>query len=65
MHGLCWPLLTASDGQKLGKTTGARVWLDPELTSPYAFFQHWMQTDDGALRGMLAQFTLLPLPADR
>ncbi|MGH9275088.1 MAG: tyrosine--tRNA ligase [Acidimicrobiales bacterium] len=60
-HGLCWPLLTASDGAKLGKTTGARVWLDPALTSPYAFFQHWMATDDVELRRMLAQFTLLPM----
>jgi tyrosyl-tRNA synthetase len=62
VHGLCWPLLTAADGTKLGKTTGARVWLDPELTSPYAFFQHWMATDDADLRRMLAQFTLLPVP---
>jgi tyrosyl-tRNA synthetase len=61
VHGLCWPLLTAADGTKLGKTTGARVWLDPDLTSPYAFFQHWMQTDDVDLRRMLAQFTLLPI----
>ncbi len=61
-HALCWPLLTAADGTKLGKTTGARVWLDPELTSPYAFFQHWMATDDADLRRMLAQFTLLPVP---
>ena len=34
VHALCWPLLTAADGTKVGKTTGARVWLDPELTSP-------------------------------
>jgi tyrosyl-tRNA synthetase len=61
-HALCWPLLTASDGTKLGKTTGARVWLDPALTSPYAFYQHWINTDDAELRRMLAQFTLLPLP---
>ena len=61
VHGLCWPLLTAADGTKLGKTTGARVWLDPGLTSPYAFFQHWMGTADADLRRMLAQFTLLPL----
>jgi tyrosyl-tRNA synthetase len=61
VHGLCWPLLTAADGSKLGKTTGARVWLDPERTSPYAFFQHWMQTDDGELARMLAQFTLLSM----
>lgn len=61
VHALCWPLLLAADGSKLGKTTGARVWLDAELTSPYAFYQHWMQTHDDELRRMLAQFTLLPV----
>src|SRR3546814_727689 len=60
-HGLCWPLLLADDGTKLGKTTGARVWLDPELTSPYAFYQHFVNTDDASLRRNLAQFTLLPV----
>jgi tyrosyl-tRNA synthetase len=60
-HGLSWPLLTAPDGSKLGKTTGARVWLDAEKTSPYRFFQHWMQTDDRQVREFLAKFTLLPL----
>jgi tyrosyl-tRNA synthetase len=58
---LAWPLLTAADGTKLGKTTGARIWLDPARTSPYQFFQHWMQTDDRQVRQFLAQFTLLPL----
>jgi tyrosyl-tRNA synthetase len=61
VHALCWPLLTAEDGTKLGKTTGARVWLDPERTSPYAFFQHWINTADGDVGRMLAQFTLLPM----
>jgi tyrosyl-tRNA synthetase len=61
VHALCWPLITAADGSKVGKTTGARVWLDPDLTSPYAFFQHWMQIDDVDLPRMLAQFTLLPM----
>jgi tyrosyl-tRNA synthetase len=61
VHALSWPLLTAPDGTKLGKTTGARVWLDPERTSPYALFQHWMATDDRQVRLYLAQFTLLPL----
>jgi tyrosyl-tRNA synthetase len=60
-HGLAWPLLTAPDGRKLGKTTGARVWLDPAKTSPYRFYQHWMQTDDRQLREHLAKFTLLNL----
>jgi tyrosyl-tRNA synthetase len=58
---LAWPLLTAPDGTKLGKTTGARVWLDPARTSPYAFFQHWMATDDRQVEQFLLQFTLLPV----
>jgi tyrosyl-tRNA synthetase len=61
VHALCWPLLTGADGTKLGKTTGARVWLDPELTSPYAFYQHWINTDDAEVGLLLGQFTLLPL----
>jgi tyrosyl-tRNA synthetase len=56
---LAWPLLTAPDGSKLGKTTGARIWLDPAKTSPYQFFQHWMGTDDRQVGQFLAQFTLL------
>jgi tyrosyl-tRNA synthetase len=61
VHALAWPLITAPDGTKLGKTTGARVWLDAGRTSPYRFFQHWMQTDDRQVREFLAKFTLLPL----
>ncbi len=61
VHALSWPLLLAADGSKLGKTTGARVWLDPSLTSPYAFYQHWINIDDDELPRMLAQFTLLPM----
>jgi tyrosyl-tRNA synthetase len=60
-HGLSWPLLTAPDGSKLGKTTGARIWLDPARTSPYQWFQHWMQTDDRQVKEYLAKFTLLPM----
>ncbi len=62
VHALSWPLLTAPDGSKLGKTTGARIWLDPDKTSPYRFFQHWMQVDDAQVGEFLAKFTLLPLP---
>lgn len=58
---LAWPLLTAADGTKLGKTTGARIWLDPAKTSPYQFFQHWMATDDRQVDQFLKQFTLLPV----
>jgi tyrosyl-tRNA synthetase len=61
VHGLSWPLLTAADGSKLGKTTGARVWLDPARTSPYQFFQHWMQSDDRQVGELLAKFSLLAL----
>ena len=60
-HGLCWPLLTDPGGAKLGKSTGGRVWLDPEKTSPYAFYQHWIQTDDDDVHGYLGWFTLLPV----
>jgi tyrosyl-tRNA synthetase len=61
VHGLSWPLLTAPDGSKLGKTTGASLWLDPRRTSPYRFYQHWMHTDDRQVRQFLLQFTLLPI----
>jgi tyrosyl-tRNA synthetase len=45
-HALTIPLLTKADGTKFGKTAGGSVWLDPEMTSPYAFFQYWLNTDD-------------------
>jgi tyrosyl-tRNA synthetase len=61
VHGLSWPLLTAADGSKLGKTSGADTWLDAKRTSSYQFFQHWMRTDDRQVREFLGKFTLLPL----
>ena len=61
-HALSWPLLLAPDGSKLGKTTGARILLDPDKTSPYRFFQHWMNTDDRQVRQLLLWFTLLSIP---
>ncbi len=61
VHALAWPLLTASDGTKLGKTTGARVWLDADKTSPYALRQHWMQTADADVRSQLLTFSLRPV----
>jgi tyrosyl-tRNA synthetase len=60
-HALSWPLLLAPDGSKLGKTTGARIMLNPAKTSPYRFFQHWMNTDDRQVREFLLKFTLLPI----
>ncbi len=61
VHALCWPLLLGPDGTKLGKSTGGRIWLSVERTSPYQFFQHWMSTDDRQVEEFLAKFTLLPL----
>ena len=45
-HALTVPLLTKADGSKFGKTAGGAVWIDPEMTSPYAFFQYWLNSDD-------------------
>ncbi len=61
VHAFSWPLLTAADGSKLGKTTGARVWLDPDKTSPYQFRQHWMQTPDELVESQLLTFSLQPI----
>jgi tyrosyl-tRNA synthetase len=45
-HGLVWPLMTTSAGVKFGKTESGAVWLDPALTSPFRFYQFWLNTDD-------------------
>ena len=46
-HALTAPLVTTSSGKKFGKTEGGAVWLDPGMTSPYKFFQFWINTEDG------------------
>ena len=61
VHAFSWPLLTAADGSKLGKSTGARVWLDADKTSPYQFRQHWMQTSDDVVEAQLLTFSLRPV----
>jgi len=61
VHAFSWPLLTGSDGTKLGKSTGARVWLDADKTSPYQFWQHWMQTPDDVIGAQLLTFSLRPI----
>ncbi len=61
VHGLTWPLLTKADGSKFGKSAGDNVWLSAERTSPYRFYQHWMQTDDRDVERFLLQLTLLPV----
>ncbi|MDQ8701807.1 tyrosine--tRNA ligase [Streptomyces sp. LHD-70] len=45
-HAMATPLMTKSDGTKFGKTEGGAVWLDPEMTTPYAFYQFWLNVDD-------------------
>jgi tyrosyl-tRNA synthetase len=59
VHALSTPLVTKSDGTKFGKSEGGAVWLDPTLTSPYAFFQFWLNADDADAR------TWLPLYSER
>jgi tyrosyl-tRNA synthetase len=59
-HALSTPLITTSDGKKIGKTEGATIWLDPELTSPYAFFQYWLNIDDLDARAWLPLFSERP-----
>jgi len=56
-HILATPLITNSDGQKFGKSEGNAVWLDDELTSPYAFFQFWLNVDDADVVDRLKVFT--------
>lgn len=57
VHGLTTPLMMKADGTKFGKTEGGAVWLDPELTSPYAFYQFWLNTDDRDVSGFLRMFS--------
>ncbi len=58
-YGITYPLLTGAGGHKFGKTQAGAVWLDPELTSPYRFYQFWMTVDDRDVIRYLRYFTLL------
>jgi tyrosyl-tRNA synthetase len=58
-HGLVFPLVTTSAGVKFGKTEAGAVWLDPKLTSPYRFYQFWLNTDDRDAITYLKFFTWL------
>ena len=58
-HGLTVPLVTSSSGAKFGKTEAGAVWLDPMRTSPYAFYQFWLGTEDRDAGRYLRFFTLL------
>ncbi|MDK7732692.1 tyrosine--tRNA ligase [Propionimicrobium lymphophilum] len=57
VHGLVTPLLTKADGTKFGKTESGTVWIDPKLTSPYAFHQFWLNTEDSKVIEMLKVFS--------
>jgi tyrosyl-tRNA synthetase len=57
VNGLTTPLVTKADGTKFGKTESGTVWLDPELTSPYAFYQFWINADDRDVATLLRTFT--------
>jgi tyrosyl-tRNA synthetase len=60
VHALSTPLVTKSDGTKFGKSEGGAVWLDPTLTSPYAFFQFWLNADDADARAWLPLYSERP-----
>ncbi|MFA7323511.1 MAG: tyrosine--tRNA ligase [Candidatus Nanopelagicales bacterium] len=57
VHALTTPLLTKADGTKFGKTESGTVWLDPSLTSPYEFFQFWLNADDRDIPNLLHTFS--------
>jgi len=59
-HALATPLITKADGTKFGKTESGTLWLDPELTSPYAFYQFWINADDRDIPTYLRIFSLRP-----
>ena len=57
VHALATPLITKADGTKFGKTESGTVWLDPELTSPYAFYQFWFNVEDASVDSYLKVFS--------
>lgn len=61
VHGLVCPLLTTAAGAKFGKSEDGNIWLDPAKTSPYKFFQFWLNTDDRDVERLLKLFTFLEL----
>jgi tyrosyl-tRNA synthetase len=60
-YGIIFPLITTASGEKMGKTAQGAIWLDPELTAPYEYYQYWINTDDRDVERFLALFTFLPL----
>lgn len=60
-YGITWPLLTTASGKKMGKTEAGAVWLNPNRTSVYDFYQYWRNTDDADVERFLGLFTFLPM----
>jgi len=61
-YGITFPLVTTSGGAKMGKTAKGAIWLDAERTSPYEYYQYWVNTDDRDVLRFLSLFTFLPAP---
>ncbi len=61
VHAFTWPLLLRSDGKKFGKSEDGAVWIAADRTSPYQFFQYWMNVADADVERFLLQLTLLPV----
>ncbi|WP_410015033.1 tyrosine--tRNA ligase [Sodalis sp. C49] len=61
VYGLTVPLITKADGTKFGKTEGGAIWLDPAKTSPYKFYQFWINTADADVYRFLKFFTFMPM----
>jgi len=60
-YGITFPLIMTADGRKMGKTEKGAVWLDAERTSPYEYYQFWINSDDRDVKRFLALFTFLPM----
>jgi tyrosyl-tRNA synthetase len=61
VYGITFPLITTASGEKMGKTAHGAVWLDGDLTSPYEYYQYWINTEDQDLGRFLGYFTFLPM----
>jgi tyrosyl-tRNA synthetase len=61
VFGITFPLITTSSGAKMGKTADGAVWLDPDKTLPYDYYQYWINTDDRDVARFMALFTFLPM----
>lgn len=60
-YGMTFTLLTTEDGKKMGKTESGAIWLDPEKTSPYEFYQYWRNVEDSNVEQLLGLLTFLPM----